>query len=241
MPIMKAQSSLRTRESPIVMDLSDLEREAADILARARAQAAQILADARTTADRETLRIHEQARLTGHAEGLAAGAAEGRQKAHDETVAQLNTQLRELAARWSQTLDLLHQHMPGHLADTRADVVKLAIAIAHRVTHLESIRNRQIAPAIAEEALRLVGAARRVSLAVHPGEVDALEQFLPDLLTSLRNIEEIELLPDDSIPPGGCHLRYGAGEIDARLETQITRIAQELLGEPTPPPTEEPK
>jgi flagellar biosynthesis/type III secretory pathway protein FliH len=60
--------------------------------------------------------------------------------------------------------------------------------------------------------------------------MDHLENYLPDLLSSLRSIESIELTPDETVGQGGCILRFGAGQVDARLETQIERIAAELVG-----------
>jgi flagellar assembly protein FliH len=229
MPVMKPQTPPRTRESPIVMDLADLEHCAAEILTRARQDAARILADAKSAAQRETLHIHEQARLAGHQEGLKIGLADGRKQGHDEALAAVAAQLQELSARWSQTLDLLHQHMPEHVADARMDLVQLALAIAGRITRQEALRNRQVAAGIVEDALRTAGAARRVTLLVNPLEVDALEKYLPDLLARLRSIEEVELTPDDTVSPGGCVARFGAGQIDARIETQLDRIAAELL------------
>ena len=231
MPVMKAQQRPRLRESAIVMDLSDLEREGAGIVARARAEAARVLAEGKSAAQRETLRIGEQARQAGFQKGLEAGLAQGRQQGHEEALAATAAQLKELTTRWSQTLDLLHQHMPEHVADARTDLVKLALAIARRVTHREALDHREVTAAVVEETLRTAGAARRVALHVHPLEVDALTEYLPDLLGKLRSIEEVELTPDEGVSPGGCVLRFGAGQIDARIETQLDRIADELLGQ----------
>lgn len=232
MPLLKAQhTSEKLRESAIVMDLSDLERQAGQIVAQARAQSERIVAEARAAAQRETVRIREEARAAGHAEGLQAGLAEGRQQGHDEAAAGAQAQLQELVGRWSQTLDLLQQHMPVHVADARTDLIRLALGIAARVTRQEALRNRQIAPVLAEETLRMIGAARLVALHVSPQEMELLEAYLPDLLARLRSIESVQLTPDESVGPAGCVVRFGAGEIDARLETQLDRVAQELLGE----------
>jgi len=230
MPVLKAQTTHHMRESAIVMDLSDLEVQAARIVSQAKAEAARILAEAKSTAEREQLRIREQARQAGQNEGREAGLAEGRKLGHDEAVAAHAVQLKELTARWSQTLELLHQHMPVHLADVKTDLLKLALAIAERVTHAEVLRNRQVAPAVAEEALRMIGAARRVALHVSPMEEPQLEAYLPELLGQLRQIEEVELIADEAVSPGGCVLRLGSGEVDAQMETQLARIRDEMLG-----------
>lgn len=229
MPVMKAQATQRVRESAVVMDLSDLEREAGAIVSRARAEAARLIAEGKAAAEREQVRIKETARQTGFDEGLHAGRVQGRQEGHDEALAAAAANLKEMQSRWSQTLEILSRNMPVHVADARADLIKLALLIARKVTREESLRNRQVAPALVEDALRMAGAARRVALQVNPVEEELLEGYLPDLLAKLRTIEEVELMPDETIPPGGCILRFGSGEIDARIETQLQRIADELL------------
>ena len=120
--------------------------------------------------------------------------------------------------------------MPAHVADARMDVVKLALAIATRVTHQEAAAE----PARGgggewKSACGRWGRDGRL-LHAHPTDVEALEAYLPDLLSSLKSIEEIHLQPDEAAGVGGCFLRFGSGEIDARLETQIARIADELVG-----------
>lgn len=230
MPVLKAQATQRVRESAIVMDLSDLEREAARLVSQAQAEAARIVSEAKSAAEREQLKIREQARQAGHREGMAAGLQEGKKQGHDEAVAAVGAQLKELTARWSQTLELLHQHMPVHLGDVKTDLLKLALAIAARVTHAEALRNREVAPAVAAEALAIIGAARRVALHVNPAEEKQLEQYLPEILGQLRQVEEVELIADDAVSPGGCVLRLGSGEVDAQMETQLARISEEILG-----------
>ena len=129
--------------------------------------------------------------------------------------------------------------MPAHLADARTDLVRLALHIATRITHQEALLHRQVAPAVVEETLRLVaggtgapGTGRRVTLHAHPQELAALHEFVPELLATIRSIEDVQIVSDDSLSPGGCVVRYGAGQIDATLETQLRRIADELLAEP---------
>jgi flagellar assembly protein FliH len=226
---MKAQQVARSSHSAIVMDLGDVEREAARTVSRARAEAEQIVSQARVQATAEAARLREEGRLAGHAEGFAAGQEEGRKQGHDEAVAQTAALVQELVGRWNQTLEALQQNMAPHHADARADLVRLALAVAGRVTHAEGLRNRKVAEATVAEALRTIGAARMVSLHVNPAEIEAIGAYLPGLQAKLRSIESVELVADTEIAHGGCTVCFGGGEIDARLETQMKRIADELL------------
>lgn len=216
-------------QSAIVMDLSDLEREASQLIARARSEASKIVAEAKSNAEREAMHIRDEARNAGHQEGYEAGMEEGRKAGHDEALGIYSQALKDLSARWTQTLDIVHQHMPTHVADAKVDLVRLAIGIAERVTRQEALQNRGVSEATVAETLKMVGNARMVSLHVHPEEIEAIEMYLPDVLAKIRSVESVELLPDETVTAGGCIAKFGSGQIDARIETQLQRIADELL------------
>jgi len=229
MPVVKAKQAQVHHQSAIVMDLSDLEQQAGRIVADARAEAARLVAAGHVEAAKEAEKIREDAREAGQKEGYQAGFQEGQKHGHDEAVVQVKQGLDSLTARWSAGLDNLQEMMPAHAADAKTDLVRLALAIAARVTHEEGLRNKAVVGNNVRTALELVGAGRTVAVHVHPDELALVESYLPDLLLKLRNIAAVEVKEDSSVTPGGCVLRYGAGEIDARLETQVTRIANELL------------
>lgn len=229
MPLLKANIAQQTRQSCIVMDLSDLEHEATQIVSKARAEADRLLTEARQTAQREAAQIREDARTAGHTEGLQAGLAEGQKSGHDAAVATTTTLLNDLTARWSQALEILHQHMPAHAADARTDLVRLALAIAARVTHQEALKNKHVAEAVVADALALAANSRTVTLHVNPDEEATLAAYLPALLEKLRTTASVALVPDPEVTSGGVITHFGHGQIDARLETQLTRIADELL------------
>jgi flagellar biosynthesis/type III secretory pathway protein FliH len=155
--------------------------------------------------------------------------AKGLKQGHDEALAAVSQRLAELLDRWSKTLDILQQNMPAHVADARSDMVKLSLAIAEKVTHQTALRDRAVAQATMEDTLGLIGSARKVVIHVHPDEEALLQEYLPDLLAKMRTIESVELVSDESVGAGGCIAKFGAGEVDARLQAQLDRIANELL------------
>ncbi len=229
MPVMKAKDFARVLESPIVLNMADIEKQASQLLTQASTKADQILAEARARAQKDGEQIRQQAAEKGKADGYQAGMAEGMKAGHDEALRQNSEKLADLTKRWNEYLDLLQQNIPTHIADIKQDLIRLAIAVATRVTKHEGKNNPDVAQANVAEALSLVSAGRRVTLQVHPQDVEHLEAYLPDLLAKLRSITEIELVGDDNVEPGGCTLQFGAGAIDATLDTQIARISEELL------------
>lgn len=231
MPVVKAKDFARQQGSAIVLDMADIEKQAANLLAQASARADQILREARTKANQEGEELKRLAMEQGKQDGYQAGLAEGIKAGHDEAVMQTAAALQELTKRWNEYLDLLQANIPTHLADIKQDLIRLSIAIATRVIKHEGRLNPAVTEANVAEALSLVAAGRKVTLQVHPEQLDHLEQYLPDLLARLRSVPEIELVGDETVEPGGCTLQFGAGAIDATLETQIARISEELLAE----------
>jgi flagellar assembly protein FliH len=230
MPLVKAQYAKPLRQTAIVMDLADLEQQAAQIVEQARRQGEQIIAEARQQAQQQGLEIREQARQAGLAEGQAAGMKAGQAQGHDEAVAQATNGLNALIERWTKTLADFQNRLPTHLTDLRVDVAKLALAIAARITRQEALRNKEVLRANTAQALALVTAGRSVEIRIHPDELNVLEGYVGELVSQFRSVGAIELKTDDTITPGGCVLSFGAGQVDARLETQIQRIADELVG-----------
>jgi flagellar biosynthesis/type III secretory pathway protein FliH len=230
MPVVKAAQS-GIHRSAIVMDLSDIETQAKRVLADARAQAAHLLDQARARAETEAAALKAAATEQGGKEGFAAGLIEGQKRGFDEAMGAVKPGVESLIQAWEQTLERFQKSLPVHHAESQQELVRLAIGIAAHVTHQEALWNRGVVEETVKAALQMVTDGRHVALAINPDEVGYLEQYLPGLLKKIRTVEEIELQPDATVTPGGCMVRFAGGQIDARLETQIERIAAELLVE----------
>ena len=114
------------------------------------------------------------------------------------------------------------------------DEKTLAVTNAHSDTisliHTETLR-RTVA-----EAVQLIAGAERIRIHLAPEDARALRDFLPEVAEHLDTdgtdspAEAIELVPDPDITRGGCIVRTagGAGEIDARIETQLEEIERQL-------------
>ena len=231
MPLVKASSAARADAFSFV----DVERQAADTLAAARRQADEVLARARREAEAIRQRAAEQGHEEGHAEGLAAGREEGAQAGRQEAFDQQAGELRQFAATLAAALAELELRHHA-LADAAADhVTRLALAVAEKITRRLGV----IDPAVLREnvaaAAKLVTDAHAVRLAVHPEHAAALTDALPLLGVEWPALRDAEIVPDESIAPGGCRLSAAGGLIDADLQTQLDRLTAELLPDPDPP------
>lgn len=77
--------------------------------------------------------------------------------------------------------------------------------------------------------MELVGSQRDLPLRTHSDDLTAAEQFARQWTESQSQRGHIEVLADDSIPPGGAVVSFGNCTLDATLQTQLDRLAAEIV------------
>jgi flagellar assembly protein FliH len=211
--------------------LKDVEEHARLLLLRARGRAEQLLIEAQGEGEK----IKAQAKANGHAEGVRAGFAEGNaagqkaghQQALAEQSAALTTLVKSLTALSAELNDSRHR-----LEEEAGNaVVRLSTSIARKVTKLQGTADPAVVSANVDAAARLVVRASDLRLLVHPSQRQTLLGALPALKMQWPTLSHVELVDDETLSPGGCRIRTRGGMIDADLDAQVDRIANELLPE----------
>lgn len=159
-------------------------------------------------------------REAAFAEGYAAGHAEG----HAEAQAAL-APVADVLLSAASGLDGLRVHVADGLE--RASV-GLAIQIAEQV----------VGAALAAEPARVLDAIRgalrqlterdRVQILVNPDDLALVRDGVKDLIAQLGGIESIDVQSERRVGRGGAIVRTGDGDVDATIETKLTR-AREVL------------
>jgi flagellar assembly protein FliH len=168
-------------------------------------------------------RIREQARLKGEADGRAAGIAAGRSEV-DAALAAL-----------SCALDGVGDLQRTLVAALEQDAAALAFQLSeHILASVLDVEPERVVD-VARNALRRVVDRRRVTLTVHPDDLEILSDSIQRLQAELGGIEHCEVQADRRIGRGGALLRTEAGEIDVTVDTQLERareiVAAALRGE----------
>ncbi len=231
----------------VVLDLGDLQRQGEVLVDRARARAAQIVAQG----EGERARLIADAAALGKAEGLAAGRAEGeaagRVAGHAAALAEHGAMLTALEAAWTGALEAFVGQRERMLDDARREIVTLAVLLASRVVK----RTVAIEPSVVadqmEAVLGLVMRPSRVVLRVNPADRAAAEQALPGLVAKFGTVAHAAIEDDATLSRGSCVARLQpadgksgdgsgggggggiGGEIDASIETQLVRMAEALV------------
>lgn len=221
------------RLQPQAFSLADLDQQAAETLAAARSEAARIIASGRAAAIAELENAREEARRLG----FEAGRAEGR-KAAEASGAELAEQLRRdsaeeiksLAAALRTAMAEFERRRHAVSAEAEFGMVRLALAIAERVCGFHAEHSHAAAEANVRKLLEMVRGAGNLQVRVNPADVTALERVVSDLRREHESLSHAALIADSQVPRGGAKLTTTDGWMDATIQTQISRIAAELVG-----------
>ena len=167
-------------------------------------------------AQAEAAAIRAQARAEGHADGLQAGLAEGR--------AQLAAALAALEAAHAEVVVLREATAEA----VERDAVELAVRLAEKIVAgaLEADPERVVD--VVRGALRRLSERRRVTVLVHPDDLELVRASADGFASELGGIEHCEVQAERRLARGGAVVRTDEGQVDASIETQLAR-ARELV------------
>ncbi len=245
MPLIKTVRARELVQGAVVMNLGDVREEAAKILDDARAEAARIVAAARS----EAARLTDGAADAGHAEGLTRGEAEGRaiglEQGRAEGAAAAEAAMAERLAAisegWTTALGQIQQSRELLRDEARRDLLRLSLAIAERVLGRLPAHDPTVVVDQVEAAIAMLSGATRLRIRVTPDDVAMIERHFESVDATIRDASDLDVRfePDERIIRGGCVVSAGDGEIDSRLDQQISRIVHgvfpELLEVPSVP------
>ena len=213
----------------IVLDLSDLKRQADAILRDAREEAQRIVEQGRL----EARKLTNAADARGHAQGLERGRVEGhdagRAEATQAVLNELAPQIASLIEKWTAAIDQWNASRVELLMQAQEDVLAFACALGARVVHRMVETDPLIIRDQLAEALSLLARPTSAVVRVNPDDRAVLELALPDILRGLGNSPEIALRDDTTVARGGCIVATNGGQINATIEKQLQRIVESLL------------
>ena len=207
-----------------------------DIQSRCDTYKAQISVECREliqNATKQAEEIGKKAQSDGHSEGYRNGLkqaeteiAQRSQQLADEMVEQ---RLSTVLPAVSQLLDEIVTARSECQAEWERELVDLSTGIAGKLIRRTFESTPEAMVGVVQEAVQLAVGKTSLELRLNPGDLEALgDRVRVAVRESARGID-VKLLGDDKVSPGGCVVVTEHGEIDAQLETMLTRIADELL------------
>jgi len=225
--------SENTPSSMVPFSMMDVERHAKNLILRAQQRAEQLLAAAQTEAQSLKTEAYTAGKIDGRREGTAEGLTQGRQAGHQQALTEFKAQFTQASAAFNAAATTLDQSRNQMEGEGLVEVVKLALSIARRITKRQAVLDPQVLIENLREAMKLVIKSADIRIAIHPSQRKLLDETLPALQLQWPTLAHVTVIEDAALQPGGCRVFTETGQIDATVDTQLDRIAAELL--PTPP------
>jgi flagellar biosynthesis/type III secretory pathway protein FliH len=125
--------------------------------------------------------------------------------------------IRELRAQVSFELSLLEESLP-----------ELAVLISEKIIEKEISENSRM---VIEQVQRAIGALdNEIIFKIHlnPSDIEILESVKSTLVDDSSRIQDVQLVPNDSVEQGFCILETSVGKVDARRSSQVEIIKDVL-------------
>jgi len=149
---------------------------------------------------------------SGKSEGLSSGKAEA-----NDIILQFQALLKEINSHKQTVFNTLEK-----------DVFDLSLAIAGKVLGVIAERDQEIVLETIKKSLPLLLEKSRLTIKVAPEQEKFVREHLEQIISTDKDLKEIQIEADRRISPGGCILETLSGRVNAGLERQFEILEKEL-------------
>jgi flagellar assembly protein FliH len=161
-------------------------------------------------AEEEAATMRELAR----AEGFEQGHLEAREAAKPAVEA-LSAAIEGLHAERVELAERLERH-----------AVDLALLLAEKIVGgVIAVEPERVVESV-RGALRSLVERERITVLVHPDDLDVVRAAMDELRATLGGVEHCEVQAERRVSRGGCIVRTPEGDVDARVETKLERARE---------------
>ena len=204
--------------SPV--DWDSINAKAEDILASARAEAAELVEDAQVQAEALREAAWQEGFHSGKQEAKAATETELRREWNGHKAA-LRAELDDLITQIISAREELWQRQ-------EQEMVGLALDIARQVVKGEVTQNPEVVRQVISNAIRRITDKENVRIRVSVADAPRVKEMREELLEITDGLRHLEIIDDRRIGEGGCVIETNAGTIDAKIETQLAEVGRAL-------------
>jgi flagellar assembly protein FliH len=154
-------------------------------------------------------------------EAYEAGFAQGEKDGFEMGAKKLD----KVLDRTEETLKGMVSYKGEFIKLYEKEILGLISHIAEKVVHGQVKIDHTVVRETIFEAFNLVVDRSEVRIKVSPEDVEYVKEIRPTFFDRIKDLKSITIESDPSVSPGGCLMETVFGEIDARLEGQLEKIA----------------
>jgi len=170
----------------------------------------------RQTREQKLANIESQAYELGYAQGREQALV--LEKSKSEPFLQMMNKARSTLADHRQLIQKA----------ARRDAVSIAVAMASSIIKHEIRRNPDFPRTILRNALNMAAGHEQIKIKIHPHDDHNVRSIVDDELSDADFAGKIEIIQDRNMQRGGCLIETDFGVVDARIDQQLSGLANEL-------------
>ncbi len=125
-------------------------------------------------------------------------------------------------------LQELREAFEQRLAEIEEEMLSLIAAMAEKVIRRKLEADDEIVLAVVRETLEQAAGANQITVRISPSDEPLVREAQQTLLAALGPVEELQIIADEQIFPGGCLVETERGKFDARIDTQLQLLSEEV-------------
>ena len=204
--------------------LIDAQSQANSIIEEANNKAAHILEESKqyTAKQKEELEVLKNNTLEeARQEGIQTGFNEGYQKASEEVYSKV-VNLEAIA-------DSAFNLKKEIILSAELEILHLSIAIAEKILKQQLEIKPEMITQIIKAAINELKDKEEIKIIVNPALKEQLYNFSEELKIAIKGMKTIKIIEDKTIHANSAIIESPESRIDARLETQIAQITEQLM------------
>ncbi|MFW5801941.1 MAG: flagellar assembly protein FliH [Spirochaeta sp.] len=220
----QAQEIVQEAESTAFEEVKRKTEQAGKAKQEADAEAERIVAEAEKRAEGildEAKKNAEMVELEAKQRGLEAGKQEGYQQGEAEA--------ERLIGRLHSIIDAAIQRRTDIIEESEGQIIRLVLQIAKKVIKVISENQKNIVVNNVVQSLRKMKKRSDVTIRVNLADIKITTEHTKRITEKIEHVQNIRILEDSTVDPGGCIIETDFGQIDARIATQLQEIEDQIL------------
>ena len=155
--------------------------------------------------------------------------SDGFKAGHEEGYNAGNEEAQRLVERIHKMIEAVQAKRQEILDNTEQQIVNLVILIVRKVVKIMSENQKSVIMSNVLQALKKVKGSGDVTLRVNLADVKLTTEHIKDFIRQVENIKNISVVEDSSVEKGGCIVETDFGAIDARISSQLNELETQIL------------
>lgn len=194
--------------------------ETAELVRERRREAERLVDEAREEAER----VRTDARDEAYAEALV----EARERLEQELTATLQRQVSAFDEARTVLMRQIEAAAADHRREIEQELVRLVATMAEKVIRRRVESEDGVVLDVVRSTIERAAGAERLTVRVPAPDEERVREAMAELLAAADGPEQLEIVADEAIGAGGCIVETERGRFDARIQTQIEQLSEEV-------------